>query len=160
MSETIRTDADDAIVAAEAADEVGARSRDARTGEGRQYVSVHGAGASEGDVLFQHAHGRRVGKRPGKSGVGHRPQVADAQDACPPARCPQLIGHIAGKAGRRAQGDEHEIGVLAKVGVHHTGIRPTEHLGEARLHLFHHRLGGQHVAVVPVLVVAIEVRAG
>ena len=67
---------------------------------------------------------------------------------------------IAGKAGRRAQRDEHEIGVLAKVGVHHAGIRPTEHLGEARLHLFHHRLGGQHVAVVPVLVVAIEVRAG
>ena len=78
----------------------------------------------------------------------------------PAARRSQLVGHIAGKAGRRAQRDEHEIGVLAKVGVHHAGIRPAEHLGEARLHLFHHRLGGQHVAVVPVLVVAIEVRAG
>ena len=46
----------------------------------------------------------------------------------PLARCPQLVGHIAGKASRRAQRDEHEIGVLAKVGVHHAGVRAAEHL--------------------------------
>ena len=75
------------------------------------------------------------------------------------ARRSQLVGHIAGKAGRRAQRDQHEIGVLAKV-------RRSTMPGYARPNTSAKRAStssttaadGQHVAVVPVLVVAIEVR--
>ena len=148
------------IVAAQAAHEVVRGHAHGRLLQRGVHIREHGALGAERHVLLQHSHSLRAAQRLGDERARHGTQVADAQHARAHALVAQLPHHRAHQPGRRSQRDQYHIGIVAVQRLDHAGILPTEHLGEPLLHLGDHSGRVQHVAMLPVLEVAVVLGTG